>query len=221
MPADEAENCTCLNDGLIPRGSGERESPMRRSIEMCAMIVLCLAITACGSLRPPRGETGGRAAPQPEGETAVPEMAQDRPIVQDLPYAPVPPGGRRENLTCFTGTEDRHARIGVELVNDEVTYFAYYSKWRPRTCSLDAGRSDTLSRWTDNGTYSTVILADQKGELRIERAGDVYRFAFFDVDRRRYCGMHGKINGSLVVTRGKSSCVVQGVMDGHGDLTVR
>jgi hypothetical protein len=198
---------------------------MRRSIKMCGTIVLCVAIAACGSLRPPRDQAGGRAAPQPESETAAPETTQERPSVpdlaQELPYAPLPPGGQRENLTCFTGTEDRHARIGVELVNDQVTYFAYYSKWRPRTCSLDAGRDDALSRWTDNGTYSTVVLGDQKGELRIERNGDVYRFAFFDVDRRRYCGMAGKINGSLVVTRGKSGCVMKGIMDGQGDLAVR
>ena len=195
---------------------------MRRSMEMCGTIALCLAIAACGSLRPPKDKAGGKAAPQPESGTAAPEAAPGVPdLARDLPYAPLPPGGRRENLTCFTGTEDRHARIGVELVNDQVTYFAYYSKWRPRTCSLDAGRDDTFSRWTDDGAYSTVVLAEQKGELRIERNGNVYRFAFLDVDRRRYCGMAGKINGSLIVTRGKSSCVVEGVMDGHGDLTAR
>lgn len=196
---------------------------MRRSIEICVMAGLCMAITACGSLRAPE-ERAERSAIPDSGTRPPPEIIQDRqesPVAQDLPYAPLPPGGQRENLTCFTGTENRHARIGVELVNGEVTYFAYYSKWRPRTCSLDAGRGDALSRWTDNGTYSTVALAERRGELRIERNGNAYRFAFLDVDRSRYCGMPGKINGSLVVTRGKSSCVVQGILDGQGDLAVR
>lgn len=197
---------------------------MRRSIEMCVMAGLCMAMTACGSLRGPEERAERSAIPDSGTRPPPPEMVQDRqesPVAQDLPYAPLPPGGQRENLTCFSGNEDRHARIGVELVNGEVTYFAYYSKWRPRTCSLDAGRDDAVNQWVDGGAYSTVVLSDQKGELRIERNGDVYRFAFLDVDRSRYCGMPGKINGSLVVTRGKNSCVVEGVMDGHGDLAVR
>jgi hypothetical protein len=186
---------------------------------MCGAVVLCVAITACSNLPLPRDETSGTAVPEPDTEAAAQEMAEDQldasVIGQDQPNAPVLQGGRRENLTCFSGNDDRHARIGVELVNDEVAYFAYYSKSRPRTCSLEAGRGDPYSRWTDSGAYFTVTLADRKGKLRIEHKDGAYRFAFFDVDRRRYCGMPGKINGSLTVTRGKSSCEVQGVMDGH------
>ncbi len=197
---------------------------MRRSIELCVMGALCIAMTACGSLRAP-GERAERPA-IPESESKPPpadivQERQDSSVAQDLPYAPLPPGGQRENLTCFSGTENRHARIGVELVNGEVTYFAYYSKWRPRTCSLDTGRDDAVNRWIDSGTYSTVVLANQKGELRIERNGSAYRFVFLNVDRARYCGMPGKINGSLVVNRGRSNCVVEGVMDGQGDLAAR
>ncbi len=187
---------------------------MRRSIEICGAVGLCVAVTACAILPLSKNETSSTAAPEADSEAAVPAKAQDQP------NAPTQRGARRENLTCFTGNEDRHARIGVELVNDQVTYFAYYSKARPRTCSIEAGRRDRRSRWTDNGEHSTVTLVDQKskhpnGKLRIDHHGDAYRFAFFDVDRVRYCGMQGKINGSLTVTRGKSSCGVQGVMDGH------
>jgi len=136
-------------------------------------------------------------------------------MAQGQPSAPLRRDGKRENLTCYTGNDNRHARIGVELVDEQVAYFAYYSKSRPRTCSLEAGRDDAYSRWTDSGGYSTVTLADRKGRLRIEHKDGTYSFSFFDVDRRRYCGMPGKINGSLTVTRGKSSCEVEGIMDGH------
>lgn len=192
---------------------------MMRTIDVFGTIVLCIAVTACSNLPQPKDETGGTAAPEPESEAAALEIEEEQSespaMAQDQPVAPAQQGGKRENLTCFTGTKDRHARIGVELVNGQVTYFAYYSKWRPRTCSLEAGRSDAYSRWSDNGGYSTVTLADHKGKLRIEREGGAYRFAFFDVDRGRYCGMPGKINGSLTVVRGKSNCEVHGVMDGH------
>ena len=192
---------------------------MKRSIDMCGAVVLCVAVTACSNLPLPKVETIAAVVPEPDSEPAAPEMAEDRLdapfLAQDQPSAPVRGRGRRESITCFAGNDDRHARIGVELVGDQVAYFAYYSKSRPRTCSLEAGRGDSYSRWADSGAYSTVTLADRKGKLRIERMGDAYRFAFFDVDRRRYCGMPGKINGSLTVTRGKSRCEVEGVMDGH------
>ena len=197
---------------------------MRYSIKICVTVLLCVAVTACGSLRAPEERAERPAIPESGSKPPPPEIVQDRPdssVAQDLPYAPLPPGGERENLTCFSGTENRHARIGVELVNGDVTYFAYYSKWKPRTCSLDAGRNDAVNQWVDGGAYSTVVLAGEKGELRIERKGSTYRFAFLNVDRTRYCGMPGKINGSLVVTRGRSNCIVEGIMDGHGDLAVR
>jgi hypothetical protein len=120
-----------------------------------------------------------------------------------------------ETLACFTGVQDRHARIGVELVNGKVNYFAYYSKWKPRTCSIAAERHDPYSRWEDSGSTSKVTLVDNKGVFMIDREGGSYRFVFRDVDRMRYCGMSGKINGSLTVMRGKGKCVVKGVMDGH------
>jgi len=118
-----------------------------------------------------------------------------------------------EKLTCFTGIKDRHARIGVQVVNGKVTYFAFYSKWKPRTCSIDAGRDG--DDWEDNGTSSKVTFVDGKGVLVIHRTNKSYRFDFKNVDRMRYCGMDGKINGSLTVTRGERKCIVKGIMDGH------
>jgi hypothetical protein len=202
---------------ILPGSSTRKEAPMRRSIAMCGLVVLCVAVAACTTAPPPRVETGGPATPEPEAAPPeAPEEQAEAPEMTPGLGIPVPPGARHENLTCFTGTEDRQARIGVELINDQVAYFAFYSKWRPRTCSLDAGRGDAFSQWADADNYSTVTLADHNGELRIEReSGGAYRFGFVDVDRTRYCGMPGKINGSLTVTRGKDSCVVEGIMDGH------
>lgn len=120
---------------------------------------------------------------------------------------------RIEKLACFTGVEDRHARIGVQLVNGKVDHFAYYSKWKPHTCSIAAERNGPYSRWEDNGTTSRVTLVDEKGVMVIDRKIGSFRFEFQDIDRMRYCGMSGKINGSLTVTRGQIKCVVEGVMD--------
>lgn len=120
-----------------------------------------------------------------------------------------------EKLACFTGIQDRHARIGVQLVNGKVDHFAYYSKWKPRTCSIAAERNGPYSHWEENGATLKVTLVDNKGEFTILRKGGSYRFVFHDIDRMRYCGMSGKINGSLTIKRGNRKCLIKGVMDGH------
>jgi len=126
-----------------------------------------------------------------------------------------PVAGRKEQLTCFTGVQDRHARIGVELENEKVTYLAYYSKKKPRTCSIDVGKGGHAARWEENAKFTKITLTEDSGVLLISHSGDSYRFDFRNVDRMKYCGMDGKINGTLVVSRGQSQCVVKGLMQNH------
>jgi len=122
---------------------------------------------------------------------------------------------KAEKLSCFTGVKDRHARIGVQLEDEKVTYLAFYSKRRPRTCSIDVGKEGNNGNWVENGKFTKVTLTEHSGVLLISHTGDSYRFDFRNVDRMKYCGMDGKINGSLTVTRGQSACVVKGIMKGH------
>lgn len=176
-----------------------------------SMLVLGL-IAACGTV------------PEEQPPAAVPDQtigkAVDRPAIEPVETQPSDAvveklTGPVENLTCFTGIQDRHARIGVRVVGEKVDYFAFYSKRKPRTCSIDVGREGHNGRWEDNGTSSKITLLDNSGVLLIHRASGSYRFDFRNVDRMKYCGMDGKINGSLTVTRGKRSCVVSGIMNGH------
>lgn len=125
------------------------------------------------------------------------------------------PPPKVEKLACKLGTEDQHARIAVELLGGQVRSFAYYSIWKPRTCSVHVERGDAYSKWENFGNTTTVMLIEEKGAFLIDRERNQYHFIFRDVDRMRYCGMEGKINGSLTVSQGRSACVVQGVMDGH------
>src|SRR5215210_2623931 len=98
--------------------------------------------------------------------------------------------GTTETLTCQLGTEDRHARIAVVLVGGKTDSFAYYSKWKPRTCSIHLQRSrDPYSKWIDNGNVTTISV--EKGSILVEHEKGAYRFVFRDVDRERYCGIDG------------------------------
>jgi hypothetical protein len=119
--------------------------------------------------------------------------------------------GPREILTCRDGTEDRHARIAVVLVGGKTESFAYYSKWKPRTCSIYLQRNRDASRWSDSGSVTNVNA--EKGVFMIEHGKGEYRFVFRDVDRERYCGMDGRINGTLTIRKGSEQCEVAGIME--------
>ena len=123
--------------------------------------------------------------------------------------------GVRETLACRLGDEDRHARIAVVLVGGKTEEFAYYSKWKPRTCSIYVQRArDSHSRWADTGHMTTIKLAEDKGDVLIEhKKGGEYRFEFKNIDRERYCGMDGRINGHLIIKKGSDRCELAGVMD--------
>lgn len=124
-----------------------------------------------------------------------------------------------EKMACRLGTEDQHARIAVELHDGKVYHFAYYSKWKPRTCSMDVKRDDdAFSKWEDTGNATIVTLVDDTGAFLINHDRNSYKFIFRDIDRMRYCGMDGKVSGTLTIFRGKSACVLEGVMDREGNV---
>ena len=158
--------------------------------------------------------------PQEEKSAAVPEKkvakAVKRPAVEPARHHALEKlSGPAEDLSCFTGVQDRHARIGVHVVGKKVDYFAFYSKRKPRTCSIDVARENPNGLWEENGTRTKITLAEHGGVLLISRTSQSYRFDFQNVDRMKFCGMDGKINGSLIVTRGQSKCLVSGIMNGH------
>ena len=122
------------------------------------------------------------------------------------------PVGRTETLACKLGTEDRHARIAVVVIKGKTDSFAYYSKWKPRTCSIYLQRNrDGYSRWTDKGSVTSVQL--ERGAFLIEHKLGEYRFVFRDIDRERYCGMDGTINGTLTIRKGSERCELTGIME--------
>lgn len=125
-----------------------------------------------------------------------------------------------EKLACRLGTEDQHARIAVELFDGKVNRFAYYSKWKPRTCSMEVERGDAYSKWEDTGNTTVVTLIEDKGAFLIDHERNRYHFIFREIDRMRYCGMEGKVSGSLTIFRGKPQCQLEGVME-RGEDSMR
>ena len=121
------------------------------------------------------------------------------------------PRGAVEKYDCKIGTEDRHARIAILAQGGSVQSVAYYSKWKPRTCSVHLERSGAHGRWSDTGDATTITT--EFGDFLIQVSRGEYQLFFREVDRMHYCGMMGKLNGSMTVTRGpKSVCSVEGIM---------
>jgi hypothetical protein len=140
--------------------------------------------------------------------------AQQKPAAKPATNAAVkgPPRGPVEKFDCKIGTEDQHARIAILAQGGEVQSVAYYSKWKPRTCSVHLQRGDAYSRWKDTGEATTV--STEHGDFLIQVSRTEYQLFFREVDRMHYCGMMGKLNGSMTVTRGpKRQCSVEGIMD--------
>ena len=147
-------------------------------------------------------------APAPTKQAAVPPKSATPPVA----VRKGPPRGPIEKFDCKIGTEDNHARIAVLAQGGEVQSVAYYGKWKPRTCSVHLQRGDAYSRWKDSGDATTITT--EFGDFLIQTSRAEYQLFFREVDRMHYCGMLGKLNGSMTVTRGpKRQCSVEGIMD--------
>ena len=74
-------------------------------------------------------------------------------------------------------------------------------------------RGDAYSRWSDHGPLTAVLLAEEMGIFWIDHGHGRYHFTFGDIDRMRYCGMGGKINGYLTIRRANPKCELDGLME--------
>ncbi len=129
---------------------------------------------------------------------------------------PVPPVQKAalERFDCLTGTPDWHARIAFEAQGGQVLGFAYYSKWKPRTCSIEFMRNTAGSKWHTTADGAVRVDTPQ-GRFLIRTRAESYVFEFERVQRRKFCGMPGEINGTMTIKRGSATpqCSATGIMD--------
>ena len=181
---------------------------------ICISFTLLIVPLAAQQPAAPSGGKPDAAATKKSAQKAQPKRAQQKRKAG-------PRRGRPEKLACKLGNEDRQARIAVELIGGRVESIAYYSKWKPRTCSVHILRDDAYSKWEDTGHITIVTLNEDKGSFLIDHSRQAVKFLFREIDRERFCGMSGKITGSLTVTRGRDQCALEGVMDEGDDDMLR
>ena len=92
--------------------------------------------------------------------------------------------------------------------------FAYYSKWKPRTCSIEFMRNTAGSKWHTTADGAVRVDTPQ-GRFLIRTRAEAYVFEFEHVQRRKFCGMPGEINGTMTIKRGSVTpqCSATGIMD--------
>ena len=133
--------------------------------------------------------------------------AQQKPMAKGAPAGKPamkgPPRGPVEKYDCKIGTEDQHARIAILAQGGEVQSVAYYSKWKPRTCSVHLQRNDAFSKWKDTG--DATVINTEYGDFLIQVSRGEYQLFFREVDRMHYCGMMGKLNGAMSHHGGKNA----------------
>lgn len=140
-------------------------------------------------------------------ETARPPKAAK--ATKTTKAAKAPP---REKLSCRTGPNDEQARLIVHVVKSRPMEFAYYSRLGTSVCSIHGRRGDAYTKWEDEeGGKTSVTLLTGSAQLEYKPGNFLIKFA--EVDRMRYCGMEGELNGSVEVSRKKSECALAGVFD--------
>ena len=146
-------------------------------------------------------------------EPPAPKIARKADALHEQPLPPLKKGAI-ERFDCLSGTPNWHARIAFEAQGGQVLGFAYYSIWKPRTCSIEVMRNAAGSKWRMTPDGAVRVYTSQ-GQFLIRTRADAYVFEFEHVQREKFCGMPGEINGTMTIKRrsAKPQCSVVGVMD--------
>lgn len=198
--------------------------PLRRALKPGYLTaLLALLLGACAQQQPLV-----MRPPPPELVIHVPVVETPAEVQEEIDRMADVPGDRTlpalsgsvEQIDCKSGVEDLHARMALEAQGGQIASFAFYSKRRPRTCSMDMRRDDPFIKWRLTPDGATRVQTPQ-GLFLIRTSSDAYEFEFVDVERQQFCGMDGYINGRMTIQRKASTpqCSVAGLLD-HEDEEV-
>ncbi len=117
-----------------------------------------------------------------------------------------------EKFSCRTGPNDEQARLIVHVIKSRPMEFAYYSRLGTSVCSIHGRRGDAYTKWEDKGDGKTAVTL-LTGSAELEYKPGNFLIKFSEVDRMRYCGADGELNGSVEVSSKKTECGLTRVFD--------
>lgn len=188
---------------------------MRAATRLVPMLVFLL-LNACVQMQPTIPQTD---KPPPEERPVTTPPERKRVVVDPMAVVigdralPVAQGPL-ERIDCLSGEDELHARVALEARGSQVTSFAYYSRWQFYTCSIDLDQGDAKTRWrlTEDGA---TRVQTPFGSFLIRSDAENYTIEFRDVQRKKYCGMDGRIRGVLTIKRNTDppQCSATGILD--------
>lgn len=188
----------------------------------CMSAVMVLLLGACAQTSMQTSSTAMRPPPadipriEPDGQVEPEGLPEEADRLADVPGDQRLPAltGKVEQIDCKSGVEDVHARMAIEARGGQVASFAFYSKRKPRTCSMDVSRDTPYVKWRQTADGSTRVQT-LHGPILIRTLRDGYEFEFQNVARQKICGMDGTLNGTMTIKRKgrKTECSVAGLLD--------
>ncbi len=172
------------------------------------MVLAGAMLTACAPQKP---------VTYPESQPPLQSTVPSDPMADIASDRPLPAlQGALERIDCTSGEENLHARMALEARGGQISSFAYYSKWKPRTCALDFERSNPKSKWRLMADGGTRVQTPQ-GIFVIRTRPESYTFEFQKIARQKFCGMLGQINGAMTIMRNTRppACSVIGLLDAN------
>ncbi len=172
------------------------------------MVLAGTVLTACAPQKP---------VTYPESQPPLQSTVPSDPMADIAGDRPLPAlRGALEQIDCTSGEENLHARMALEARGGQISSFAYYSKWKPRTCALDFERSNPKSKWRLMADGGTRVQTPQ-GIFVIRTRPESYTFEFQKIARQKFCGMLGQINGAMTIMRNTRppACSVIGLLDAN------
>ena len=210
---------------------------IRETAVVVCLIAFCSAGLAYAKLPPPSEEekakaiaAKAKAAEAAKKEAAALARAQDRVVeiykrnksaaavgdaaktTKKSKAAKAPRAPAMEKFSCRTGPNDEQVRLIAQVVKSRPMEFAYYSRLGTSVCSIHGRRGDAFTKWVDNGGGKTAVRL-LAGSAQLEYKPGHFLIKFSEVDRMRYCGMYGELNGSVAVSSKKPECALTGVFD--------
>jgi hypothetical protein len=188
-------------------------------------VVITLLLGACAQTPMQPSSTAMRPPPadipriDPDGQVEPEGLPEEADRMADVPGDQKLQSltGKVEQIDCKTGVEDLQARMAIEARGGQVASFAFYSKRKPRTCSLDVNRNTPYVKWRQTADGATRVQT-LHGPILIRTLRDGYEFEFQNVARQKICGMEGYLNGTMTIKRkgSKPECSVAGLLDSRG-----
>lgn len=188
-------------------------------------VVIAVLLGACAQTPMQPSSTAMRPPPadipriEPDGQIEPEGLPEEADRMADVPGDQKPQSliGKVEQIDCKTGVEDLHARMAIEARGGQVASFAFYSKRKPRTCSLDVARDTPYVKWRQAADGTTRVQT-LHGPILIRTLHDGFEFEFQNVARQKICGMEGYLNGTMTIKHkgSKTECSVAGLLDRRG-----